>query len=385
MNDRNRGWVAAFLLLGIAFLSAIFAAQGALLTAMIDAYALRASSQGAANAAAFAGGLAALVTAFFLQGRKRKRTLLKWAIALCVAALVLLWLAPGYALFSAVWFALGYGLGLMDTLLSACMADLYTGDAGTRMMCLLHTAFGLTSVLTPMGYRALMDGGMGWKQVYLVIAASGAALLAVAAVVRRLRGIEDREPLGAPAGSLGDIAAGIRQGRLMLLVLAMLFHGVFLSGLNTWVNRYADGLGGSFAIPAQSCLFFGIMLSRLLMPFLPVRPKDYVRVGGLLGGAVLAVGLLVGGGMALRIALALAGLLAGALIPCTLILGCERQRQNTLLATTAMMLALYAGQAVSSPLIAALESGLGLRAGMLLCAACMALCSGCCVLDGRKA
>ena len=109
MNDRNRGWVAAFLLLGIAFLSAIFAAQGALLTAMIDAYALRASSQGAANAAAFAGGLAALVTAFFLQGRKRKRTLLKWAIALCVAALVLLWLAPGYALFSAVWFALGYG------------------------------------------------------------------------------------------------------------------------------------------------------------------------------------------------------------------------------------------------------------------------------------
>ena len=48
MNDRNRGWVAAFLLLGIAFLSAIFAAQGALLTAMIDAYALRASSQGEA-------------------------------------------------------------------------------------------------------------------------------------------------------------------------------------------------------------------------------------------------------------------------------------------------------------------------------------------------
>lgn len=381
MSQANRRLVAAFLLLSIAFLSAIFAVQGALLNAMIEAYGLKDSNQGAANAAAFAGGLVALVTAFFLQGRRRKRALLRASIALCAVALALLWLAPGYGLYCAVWFAEGFGLAMMDTLLSACMADLYSGEAATRMLCVLHTAFGVASVLTPMGYQALLTGGMPWKRVYLVIAAGGAALLAVSAAVRMLRRIPDDERLSARAVSLRDIAGGIRAGRLSMLVAAMLFHGVFLSGLNTWSNRYADALAGQFAIPAQSCFFFGIMLSRLLMPALPLKAERYVRFGGLLGGAALGVGLCLPGGLALRVALALAGLLAGALIPCVISLGCDRLHENTLLVTTAMMLALYAGQAASSPIIAALESAVGLRAGMALCAACMALCSGCCMLD----
>lgn len=387
MSDANRRSIALFLLLSIAFLSAVFAVQGALLNSMIDAYGLVASNQGSANAAAFAGGIAALLTAFFLQGRVRKRALLRASIALCAAGLVLLWLAPNYLIFCAVWFAVGYALAMMDTVLSACMADLYSGEAATRMLCVLHTCFGLASVLTPIVFQAMLAGGMPWKRVYLVIAASGAALLAVGTLVRVARRIPDPEVLTARAASLGDIAGGIRAGGLGILVVAMLFHGVFLSGLNTWINRYADALSGSLALPAQSCLFLGIMLSRLLMPILPIKTGQYVRVGGLLGAAALAVGLCATDGILLRVALALAGLMAGALIPCILSLGCDRLRENTLLATTAMMLALYAGQAVSSPIIARLEAAFGLRWGIALCAVCMALCSACCALDrsGKRA
>ncbi len=381
MSNTDRRSIALFLLLSIAFMSAVFAAQGALLNAMIDAYDLRASNQGLANAAAFAGGIVALLTAFFIQGRVRKRALLRVSIALCATGLVLLWLAPNYPLFCAVWFAVGYALAMMDTVLSACMADLYTGEAATRMLCVLHTFFGLASVLTPIGFQALLAGGMTWKRVYLVIAVSGAALLAVGTLVRLMRRIPDLEPLNARAASLGDIASGIWTGRLTILVVAMLFHGVFLSGLNTWINRYADTLAGTFALPAQSCLFLGIMLSRLLMPVLPLKTERYVRYGGLAGAVVLGVGLCLTGGVGLRVTLALAGLLAGALIPCILSLGCDRLRENTLLVTTAMMLALYAGQAVSSPIIARLEAAFGLRSGIALCAVCMALCSGCCILD----
>ncbi len=381
MSNTDRRSIALFLLLSIAFMSAVFAAQGALLNAMIDAYDLRASNQGLANAAAFAGGIVALLTAFFIQGRVRKRALLRVSIALCATGLVLLWLAPNYPLFCAVWFAVGYALAMMDTVLSACMADLYTGEAATRMLCVLHTFFGLASVLTPIGFQALLAGGMTWKRIYLVIAVSGAALLAVGTLVRLMRRIPDLEPLNARAASLGDIASGIRTGRLTILVVAMLFHGVFLSGLNTWINRYADTLAGTFALPAQSCLFLGIMLSRLLMPVLPLKTERYVRYGGLAGAVVLGVGLCLTGGVGLRVTLALAGLLAGALIPCILSLGCDRLRENTLLVTTAMMLALYAGQAVSSPIIARLEAAFGLRSGIALCAVCMALCSGCCILD----
>ena len=381
MSNANRRMVALFLLCGIAFLSAVFAVQGALLNAMIDGYGLVASNQGTANAAAFAGGIVALLGAFFLQGRWRKRGLLKASIALCAGALILLWLAPSYALFCAVWFVVGFALAMMDTLLSSCMADLYTGDSATRMLCVLHTTFGLASVLTPMGYQALLGGGLPWKRVYLVIAACGVMLLAVAVVVQALRRIPDPEALSARTASIGDIAAGIRAGRLAMLVVAMLFHGIFLSGLNTWINRYAETLSGAFAIPAQSCLFLGIMLSRLLLPVLPVKAGQYVKVGGLLGAVALAVGLCTSSGLMLRVALVFSGLLAGALIPCVISLGCERLRENTLLVTTAMMLALYAGQAVSSPIIARLQDAFGLRWGIALCALCMALCSGCCVAD----
>ena len=225
---------------------------------------------------------------------------------------------------------------------------------------------------------------MPWKCVYLVIAACGAVLLAVALIVRAIRHFPDPEALSARAVSLSDIAKGIRAGRLILLVVAMLFHGVFLSGLNTWINRYADALAGAFTIPAQSCLFLGIMLSRLLLPALPVGAGRYVKVGGLLGAAVLAVGLCMSNGIALRVTLVFSGLLAGALIPCILSIGCDRLRENTLLVTTAMMLALYAGQAVSSPIIAGLESAFGLRAGIALCAVCMALCSVFCMMDQAK-
>jgi len=131
-------------------------------------------------------------------------------------------------------------------------------------------------------------------------------------------------------------------------------------------------------------VFLGLMLSRLLMPFLPIRAEKYVVTGGFLGGAALCVGLLFPGGWGLRVMLVISSLFFGALIPCVITLGCERQKSNTLLATTGIMLALYLGQGVSSPMIAALEAAFSLRAGMLLCAASMALCSLCCLLDARR-
>lgn len=386
MKKQEKAWVTAFLLLCMALLSSIFAVQGSLLSTMIDKFQLDSASQGTANTMAFLGGIAALICAFTLQGRWKKRTLLKIAVLLCSAGLVLMWAAPSYALFAAAWLITGFGLGLTDTLLSACMADLYSGKQAILMMCILHTTFGMASVLSPMGYAHLLSGGIYWKGIYLIIAAAGALIIAGALLVRKLFAITDEEILSPQTASLKGIFPALHQGRLLWLVAAIFFHGIFLSGLNTWINRYADSLSQSISIPAQSCVFLGVMVSRFAMPFLPIRADRYVVCGGFLGCAALCVGLLFPSGWMLRAMLILSSLLFGALIPCTLSLGCERQKNNTLLATTGIMLALYLGQAVSSPLIAALESAINLRAGMFLCALCMALCSACCGADawGKK-
>jgi len=386
MKKSDRMWITAFLLLCMVFLSSVFAVQGSLLSTMIDQFQLDAARQGTANTMAFSGGIIALIIAFTLQGRWKKRALLKASVLICSAGLALMWLAPSYGLYVAAWFVTGFGLGLMDTLLSACMADLYTGKQAVMMMCILHTAYGLSSVLAPIGYAHLLSVETPWKQIYLLIAACGVMIILGALVIRKTRRITDQEALSQQTFSLKDILPALYEGRLLWLVAALFFHGIFLSGLNTWINRYAEGLGNAIVLPAQSCVFLGVMLSRLLMPFLPLRADRYVMAGGLLGGAALCAGLLVPNGWALRILLIASSLCFGALIPCVLTLGCERQKNSTLLATTGSMLALYLGQALSAPLIAALESAIHLQAGMFLCAASMVLCSLCCVADaaGQK-
>ena len=381
MRKAERTWITVFLLLGMAFLSAVFAVQGSLLSTMIENFRLDAARQGTANTMAFAGGIAALVMAFALQGRWKKRALLKAAMLVCAAGLALMWLAPSYGLYVAAWFVTGFGLGLMDALLSACMADLYTGKLAVTMMCLLHTSNGLASVLAPIGYARLLAAGTPWKQVYLIIALAGAGIVAAALVIGKAQRIADREQTVPQMTSLRCILPTLRQGGLLWLVAAIFFHGIFLSGLNTWVNRYAETFADGLALPAQSCVFLGLMLSRLLMPFLPIRAEKYVVASGFAAGAVLCVGLVFPGGWGLRVMLAVSSLLFGALIPCVITLGCERQKSNTLLVTTGIMLALYLGQGVASPMIAALEAAVDLRAGMLLCALSMALCSLCCLAD----
>ena len=328
----------------------------------------------------------ALGLAFFLAGiaflfyrhgflkKITKRVMLRLALYICALMLALLSAGTDFHFVVGLWACLGFGLGLMDTVLSACMADLYPGAEGPRMMGILHTVFGIGSVLTPMATGALMANGMRYQRIYMVIALGILCLLAISAVVREVFSIHDTGQMERGREKAAESGKGTDL-RLPGLILAMFAHGIFLSGLNTWINRYADLLPGTFAIPAQSFLFTGIMLSRLLVPFLPIRTERYVLSGGICAGIVLALGLVTGNGLALRLSLLAAGLLAGALLPCMLSIGCRGHREDTLMVTTSMLLALYLGQGISAPVIGGLESAFGLAAGIFLCALCMALTS----------
>lgn len=68
MKKAEKGWITAFLLLCMVFLSAVFAVQGSLLSTMIEKYQLDAARQGTANTMAFLGGILALVCAFPCRG-----------------------------------------------------------------------------------------------------------------------------------------------------------------------------------------------------------------------------------------------------------------------------------------------------------------------------
>ena len=380
MEEHSRRTLALALMLGMALLAAIGALHGALLSSIIEHYGLSRSAQGAASAAASVGSVLALLGAFLLIGRLSKLTLLRLALCLNAVTLALLKLAPAFGVFAALWLLTGVGSGFIDMLLSSCMADLYTGRMATRMMCLLHTLFGVSSMICPAAYGRLIRGGLPWNDIYLGVAALCVALavfLTIAVAMARRAGgkglaAEKRLSLGA----MGSI---LRKGAMPGLLAGMVCHGIFLGGLNTWVNRYVSvTLGSSLGDLALSFLFLGVMASRLLISFLPVSTARYVRVGGAAAGLLLLLALPFHSGALLCAALSAAGLAFGALIPCMLDLGCREVPESSMLATTALALSLYLGQIVAPPLIGALESAVNLHLGICLCGVFMLLTSLCC-------
>lgn len=357
---------------GMVLLSSIFSLQGALLEDLIGHYGLSDSAQGLAGTAASVGGVIALAVSFFLMGRVRKFGLLKVAFAICAAALLALCIMPSFAMFVLIWGLIGVGLGFVDTLLSACMSDLYHGEEkkATRMMCMLHMTYGFASMALPVLYTLLKSRGMPWYGMYGIVGGFGAALLVFTVIVSA--GREKVTEASSRSVSAGEIAHTVTSGALPFFILAMFSNGYFMAGLNTWVSAYIGiTLKSTLGDISLTFLFTGVMLSRFLFPFTGLKPERYICFSCIVSAVLLLAAVLSGNGIAASVLVALSGLAFGASIPCMLNLACESVPGNTMLATTPMMLALYLGEAIAPPVIGALESSVGLQWGMVSCCAVM--------------
>lgn len=382
MTKTKRRTLTAALLMGIMFLACIFALQGILLNYIIDCYSLTDSAQGLASAASSVGAAAALIASFFLIGRMQKLTLLKFSVVLCVVFLVFLKFSPGFALFVGIWGIVGVGMGFIDMLLSSCMADLYEGRAATRMMCILHMSYGAMATVAPFVYTQFLTHGMHWTAIYLCAAVFGSAVFAVLFLSSRdMPAADSQIALTEKKMGFREMASVLTKGTLPGLIFAVFTQGLFIGGMNTWVNRFVGvTLSSSLGSTAHMLFFFGIMASRLAVPFLPFRPEKYVRTAGLIAGALVLAVLPFATAPVMCAASLISGLIFGAMLPCMLNIGCDATPESTMFATTVLMLALYAGQGSSPPLVGAIESAFGLHTGIAVCAVALIISSVCCLL-----
>lgn len=377
----------AWLLFGImAFLSSIFAIQGALLTRVIEEFHPDSYGQGLIASLCSVGGCVAYISALFLIGRIRKTVLLWIGILIGAVSLALLTVVPGYGLFTAVWLLIGLGLGYMDALLSSCMADLYSGPKGIRMMCNLHTVYGVFSMGTPLLFSAMLENGVNYRLIYLVPAAWGLLMFVLLGAVNRTSAGEGTDAVRVEEPmSFSRMLKVLKNGSLPIFAIAAVCHGFFLGGLNNWITHYvgvtlADSLGGV----ALTFMYLGVLVSRFCMPYTGIPADWFIRLAGFGAGALLLIGIPFGNGLIMCIATALSGLLFGAMIPCMMNVACENTPESSLLATSLLMLMLYIGEGVSSPVLGKLEATVGLKWGMVLCAAFMVMTSAVLCVGLRK-
>lgn len=382
MTKSKRSQLTVAIFAAMVFLSFVNLMSGTLLSHIIDYYGLKEASQGYFSSALSIGGVVALISSFVVMGRVAKTTLLKLAVGVCTAALIILRFSNGYGLFVLTCMIMGMSTGYIDTLLSACISNLYQGKKATQMMNLLHTIFSISAVTVPMIYTSLLAGfeavQLPWNTSYLVVALLGFFVLII--LIYSTRDLkESKDNSVAIAGeklSKRLLQDKMKAGILPGLIVAMIFHNLFFSGITTWINRYiVHTLGGNIGNMALSFLWLGIMVSRIVVPMLKVGAKRYLCFAGFLTGGVLLLALPFENAVLMCIATAIAGILVGAMIPCAINIGCEASMENTMLATTSLSLAMNLGSVISAPLIGELESLFGLHTAMGINAMFIVICS----------
>lgn len=350
--------------------------QGVLLTPIVEHYHLTESQQGVPNAALNIGCAVALITSLFVMGRVAKPKLMLIAFAATIVFILPAALKPSFAVLAALYLLVGVAVGYIDTLASSAMADLFHGKMAARMMGALHAMFGIGGIISPVVMGGLMRGGLQWNQVYLAVAGIGILFALFVLPVGRgwMRDIVDgkTESLRLSGGMLKKFFGSREQ---VLVLISVLLYAYYLGGVTVWSERFIDVELNNAQMGAitLSLFWMGMTVCRLAAPFLKVSPVRYIQVSGIASAIVLAGGVLSGNAYVMCAAAVLTALMAGAVIPMMLHVSCERFSENTMLATTAILLCVYAGQAMGPAVIGQMEAGMSIAVGLLTCAAAIGL------------
>ena len=184
----------------------------------------------------------------------------------------------------------GLGLGITMTVITLLLQQ-YDPDSGKALVRLNLLWAAGASLCPVLALHTLRSGDL---RTLLYPLALGFGLLAVwsAFQVLRRKEIEAEREEDQPNSLIGRTAAFFREMPVVLIVMVMLITGVEASA-GGWLATYAErgGDGSSQIVAAPTCLWTGLLLSRLFWSFSRhVRAERWVVRGSLLlmvGAAVV--------------------------------------------------------------------------------------------------
>ncbi|MBQ4089598.1 MAG: MFS transporter [Clostridia bacterium] len=366
MSNRQRWLYTAAILIMMMFLAAVHQLRPAQLSDMIGFYQLTDSQQGLPASVYSVGLMLAMLLAIMLTGRIRKPLLL--LIAFIAGALTLLpqYFMPAYGVFLGLNVLMGIALGLLDSLVSANMADLHTGRRGAIMMSMLHASYGIGGMVAPVAYSGLMSSGVAWNMLFIIAAAAGAVLLVYVGPVSLRQTALTQEQTGEGAKFSAGMLKEFFTDRTMLTFVVMMFcFAMFFNGSNNWLIRFVEvEYESKISGTVLSMVFVGLTAGRLLLPLLPIGTELFLKVSGFAYAVVMFGALLIGNDIAMAVCCCIGSCIAGPIIPFAMSLACGRMQDNTLFASTMLNLALAVGQIVVAPIMGAFEGAFGIGSAM---------------------
>lgn len=358
--------VAVFMAMWL--LASVHAAMGAFQTSIIDEYALESSSKGVPSGVATVFSMIAFATVIVTVGRIRKAAILIFGTLFSAIGLILLKFNSPYGVFLILEGLLGFASGSVDALASATVSDLHSGREGARYMCALHAVYGIAGFAMPFIIQAVTGSGMTWRNAYLVIAAG--ELLACAALFATSRGhMKDLEIPAAEENrfSLRTLKRVFSNRSLCTFDFCMLMIGMYLNCMLVWTPRFMEyGFESDLKTLALSGVYLGVALSRVLLAFVRVDKRRYLRTALPLAALSLLVSILTKNDWVALSGIFLSAFFSGPAIPLTLNMAAGVMPKDSFIINVSTLFMVMLGETICAPIFGKLETLYGVKNAMVL-------------------
>lgn len=348
-------------------------AMGIMMSHIIDDYALASAQEGLMSSCISFGALTALVVGILFRGRVYKTQFILWGGLLMAAMLVMKSVPVPFAVFLMICFVMGTGMGIMDSFQSSFLTDLNPENTA-RSLGFLHGIFGVGGVVLPLLlHRLLAD--FSWHTVYRMVGLLCVALMVQFGLMVHVfkKDIPVMKKL-EKSQSFHQIGDFLKKPYFVLLLLCMFLAAMGQNGIITWVVRYVSVvLGDTELAPLCLSLFWvASTVSRVFVPYLPVRPTKFLGIGSVTAGIAWGMGIMSGSSPVMLVVCVIAGLTTGCGMPLLLSEGADFSRNNTGLTTSMLMIIKTIGQILMPIIVSAVQSLLGVTVAMILVAAVFA-------------
>ena len=358
---------------GMWVLASVHAAIGALQTEVIDYFSLRDSVKGLPSSVVSGFSIVAFLCVLFTAGMFRKSRILALGLGIGASALCLIIIPAPFSVFIALLCVVGLSTGVIDSLSSAVISELYPGKGST--MCLLHATYGCAGLAMPFLFKwALDSGNLSWRAAYLIIGLFMAALFATEiSVSRRFSPVIEPRVKARKSVTLRALLRVMSDKRLLPIYVSAFLGGVYLNTMLVWTPRFIEfGHGGARYLSwVLACVYLAITAARLAMSALKPDMLRFLKCGMPVTAAALVGAILVKPPVIALALLFVSVFFDSPVIPFHLTIAGGIMPEDRFVVTVSLMFTMMLGQTVASPLIGKAESLWGINNAMYIAAAAM--------------
>lgn len=312
-----------------------------ILSEIINHFNLRLSQGGLIFTFQSIGGILIIILLGFISDYYSKHKIIIIGFSLYVISLYLISITPLFNLLLLLFFVLGIGTRIVDTISNALISQQFVTKKGVYLN-LLHTSFGIGALLGPLYSRSLLDIGFKWQAVFKFLSiGSISALFFFIIVTKNLYNAKEKYNNKTKE----NLLILLQDKQVWILCIVMFLYVGHQSGFMIWLVMYLETYLQTEPLLASlslSIYWVGIIISRLTFSCLTSKYSNInlIKWSSLIGGLILIIGISLKIPLIIIITLSISGLITGAFIPLLIDIASSWYPNNTGAITSILYLSL---------------------------------------------